>query len=131
MSTRTVTPSRAVDPAEASSVLPAERVSPAADIYETAEHIELVLDVPGLSDKDLRVTVEDEILEIQGAVEPVAFGGLEENFREFPRREYFRRFQLPTEADTTKIDARLRHGVLTLTLGKKEQAKPRQIPIRV
>lgn len=114
-------------------------VTPPVDIYETAEGLTVVADVPGLAQDQLDLSVDNRVLTIKGRVwaEPVATDGnhrtavLRPVLREFEPTGYFRQFTLGEKIDPTRIGAELRHGVLTLRLPFAEKAKPQQITVKV
>lgn len=106
---------------------PARYLLPAVDIYETADGLTVVADVPGVGKDDLDIRVEDNVLTILGRVdrrEP-------ENVvrREFGLASYWRQFTLGDAVDRDRIEANLEQGVLSLRLPKAERARPRQIKI--
>ena len=103
---------------------------PATDVYETADGLTLVAEMPGINADGLAVTVEENVLVIRGTPGPEAEGG-EVLLKEFTAGEFYRAFQLPADYDTEKIEAGLRQGVLTLTLPKSEKLKPRRIEVKV
>ena len=106
--------------------------SPAVDIYETENELVLKADLPEVDLKDIDVRVENQTLTISGE-------------RKFERKEsdkgyhriersygtFQRSFAVPNTFDTEKIGAAFKNGVLTVTLPKKEAAKPRQIKVEV
>ena len=103
---------------------------PAADVYETKDEFVVQLEVPGFAEEELRVEVNDHLLTITG--EPVADKTEEEKtFRLHERlaREFVRRFELPPEADTTKVKATFAAGVLDLHVAKAREPAPTRIPI--
>jgi HSP20 family molecular chaperone IbpA len=103
-------------------------ISPAVDIYETEEGLTLVADVPGLSEKNLNISIDQGILTIEGD----ATAGIGDfQYREFAMTGYWRQFQLPETIDAEKAQAKVKHGVLTLHLPKAEAAKPKRIAISV
>ncbi|MFQ5852226.1 MAG: Hsp20/alpha crystallin family protein [Candidatus Binatia bacterium] len=104
-------------------------VTPPVDIYETQEGLVLLADLPGVSEDDLDVQVEDNLLTIQGKAQHVALG--EAVYREYELIHLFRQFELSEEVDQGRIRAELKHGVLTLHLPKAEKAKPRKIEVKV
>lgn len=104
-------------------------VVPPVDIYETAEGLVLMADLPGVSKDRLEIRVEDDLLTIQGQVQHAAPGT--PLHREYELVQYFRQFELSERVDQSGIGANLKHGVLTLNLPKAEKAKPRQIEVRV
>jgi len=101
-------------------------VSPPVDIFETAEGLTLIADVPGLDDKTLQVHVDQGVLTIEGRA---ASGAGELLYREFAMAGYWRQFQLPESFDAAQATARVVNGVLTLHLPKAESAKPRRIAV--
>lgn len=110
---------------------PRERV-PAADILESASGLTLLLDMPGLDAKAIQVKVENDVLTVQAErkAEPRAEGV---NVRRQERvfGTFARSFALPDTVDATKVEAKYEHGVLTLTLPRREEAKPRVIEVKV
>jgi HSP20 family protein len=104
--------------------------SPAVDIYETENELVLKADLPDVSLKDIDVRVENQTLTIAGERK---FEKDDSN-RGFHRIEraygnFVRSFAVPNTFDTEHISAEYHNGVLSVTLPKKEAAKPRQIKI--
>lgn len=120
-------------PARSENELPATResqlyMSPAVDIFETADGLTVLADVPGVTKDGLDIDVDDKILTIRGSVSvPRREGVISE---EFGMMNYFRQFRLSDEVDQSKINASLDKGVLTLTLPKAEHARPRRIEVK-
>ena len=106
---------------------------PSVDIFETDKH-DLVLraELPGMSREDIEVTVENGTVAIKGEkkLDPVV---KEEHYRRIERAygTFHRSFTLPNTVDASKVTAEYRHGVLTVTLPFKEEAKPRTINVEV
>jgi HSP20 family protein len=99
---------------------------PGADIYETAETVEIRLDMPGVPRDGIQVTLEGDDLLVEGTMpEPV---GEPAGRSRLPRR-YQRLFTLSDVVSREGIRARIRDGVLELTLPKSERVRPRSIPI--
>ena len=106
--------------------------SPAVDIYETENELVLKADLPEVSLKDIDVRMENQTLTIAGERKFEK----EENNKGFHRIErsygnFVRSFAVPNTFDTEKISAEFHNGVLSVTLPKKEAAKPRQVKIEV
>ena len=104
---------------------------PPVDIVETANKDVLVkLDLPEVKRDDIKVTYENDVLTIEGErryVEPVEG---ERHHRVERRYGAFRRsFTVPTAVDATRVEANYQDGVLTVTLPRREEARPRQIQI--
>lgn len=104
-------------------------ITPPVDIYETPEGLVVMADLPGVDNERLDVRVDNHVLTIRGQAHHVASG--EPIYREYELVNYFRQFELSDRVDQAKISADLKYGVLTLNLSKAEEAKPRQIPVRV
>jgi len=104
---------------------------PATDVYETADELTLVAEMPGIRPDGLTVTVEDNVLVIRGVPGREEGAGGEVLLEEFTAGEFYRAFQLPADYDTEKTEASLRQGVLTLRLPKSERLKPRRIEVKV
>jgi HSP20 family protein len=104
-------------------------VTPPADIYETAEGLVVKADLPGVARDGLDLRVENNLLTIRGRVGHAVPG--EPLYREYELVDFFRQFELTDRVDQQKISADLKNGVLTLTLPKAEEAKPRSIEVHV
>src|SRR3954462_15590937 len=109
---------------------PASAFSPAFEVKETTETFVLRADVPGVDEKDLDVAVHNGTLTVSGhrSAEERRDG---ESYALYQRQygSFTRSFALPDMADGERIDAKLVNGVLTLTIAKKAEAKPRRISI--
>lgn len=104
-------------------------VSPPVDIYEVPDGLVVMADVPGVTSEHLDVRVDNHVLTIRG--QAVRAHAAELIYREYELVHYFRQFELSDKVDESKIEADLKHGVLTLTLPKAEEAKPRKIAVAV
>jgi HSP20 family protein len=102
---------------------------PAVDIYESAEALTLVADMPGVGPENLVIDVHDNLLTIRGTVTPE--GDKERMLlQEYGVGDYSREFTLGRTIDQSKIEAGMKNGVLTLTLPKAEAIKPRKITVK-
>lgn len=108
----------------------ARTFAPPVDIYETGNNIVLVADVPGVDDKSLDISVEKNVLTIQGTVSPFSPENHQLSCREYESGDYRRSFTLSGEIDRDKIEATVKNGVLHMTLPKTEQMKVRKIAIK-
>jgi len=104
---------------------------PAVDIFETAEKNVIVkIELPEMKREDIKVTVENNTLTIEGerkfvnASESEKYHRVERGYGAFSRR-----FSVPASIDASKVDAAYQDGVLTVTLPRREESKARQIPI--
>ena len=104
---------------------------PAADIYESEHNITVYADMPGVNDKNVDITLEDDILTLIGHQNDETPDNMELLYSGYCPGIYRRAFVLGTAIDRKKIDAKIKNGVLTLTLPKAEEAKPRKIAINV
>ena len=104
---------------------------PAVDIYEDAQKVVLKLEVPGIDEKDLDVSVEKNTLTVKGE-RKFSSEEKEENFHRIERRygSFYRAFTLPSTVDTENVAASYNAGVLKLELKKKPEAQPKQIEIK-
>ena len=105
---------------------------PAVDIYEDEKKVMLKLEVPGIEEKDLDVSVENNTLTVKGE-RKFESEEKEENFHRIERRygSFYRAFTLPSTVDTEHVQAKYNAGVLKLELQKKPEAQPKQIKINV
>jgi len=117
--------------AEQEKTRPGRYYMPDVDILEFPDHLELTADMPGVSEKDVHVTLEDGVLTIQGTVNAAMYEGLSPLYTEYNVGNYFRQFSLHESIDASGIKATMRTGVLDLLLPKVEAAKPRKIEVAV
>jgi HSP20 family protein len=106
---------------------------PVVDIRETKDAIDVVAELPGMRPEDVEVNVENNILTIAGEKkQEVTESGDGAEYHLIERRcgRFERSFTLPRTVDAEKIEARVEHGLLTITLPKAEAAKPRRVQIR-
>jgi len=104
-------------------------VSPPVDIYEIDDGLMVMADVPGVTQERLEIRVDNHVLTIRGQVPESNIPG--SAYRQYELVSYFRQFELSDKVDESKITADLKHGVLTLSLPKAEEAKPRKIAVAV
>lgn len=104
-------------------------VAPEADIAETKDALILLMDMPGASEKAVRVELEDRVLTISADPGEESEPAMPMARREFCPKGYRRAFQIYADVNADGIQARLKHGVLKLTLPKRSPAQPRQIRV--
>ena len=106
---------------------------PPVDIYQSGEH-ELVLkaEVPDMSRDELDINIENFVLTIKGE-KKASTDVKDEQYHHVERRygSFSRSFSLPTTVDPNKVSAEYKHGVLTVKLPLREEAKPRSIKVDV
>jgi HSP20 family protein len=112
------------------TTIPARVFLPTADIYETQDALCVVLEMPGVEKDNVDVRVEDGVLKIEGRLDFSKYQGLQPLYTEYNVGHYSRSFRLSSKIDHNRIAAELRDGVLSLTLPKVEEAKPRTIQIK-
>jgi HSP20 family protein len=111
------------------ATIPARVFVPSADIYETQDALTVILEMPGVEKSNVDVRVEDGVLSVLGKLDLSKYQGLQPLYIEYNVGHYSRSFQLSSKVDQNKIAAELKDGVLSLTLPKVEQAKPRTIDV--
>jgi HSP20 family molecular chaperone IbpA len=103
---------------------------PRADIYETMEDVVITIDMPGLNEDAIDITLEKNILAINGVSSQNAPDSYSLEFAEYEPGDYERSFRLTDQINREDIQAVYRDGVLKLTLPKAEAAKPRKISVK-
>jgi HSP20 family molecular chaperone IbpA len=111
------------------STIPVRVFVPTADIYETQDALKVVLEMPGVEKGNVDVHVEDGVLNVEGRLDLTKYQGLQPLYTEYNIGHYARSFRLSNKIDQHKIGAELKEGVLSLTLPKVEEAKPRTIQV--
>ena len=105
---------------------------PAVDIYETGDNLVLKAELPGINPEDVEIRVEDNTLYLKGE-RKFEKEVKEENLHRVERSygTFMRNFALPNSIDADKVKAEYENGILTLTMPKREEAKPRTIKINI
>jgi HSP20 family protein len=106
--------------------------APAVDIAEQENEYVVKVELPGVAKEDVKISLESNILTIKGEKKQEK----EEKNKNFHRVErsygsFQRSFTLPSSVKNDKIDAVFNSGILTVTLPKSEEAKPKQIEVKV
>jgi len=107
-------------------------LSPAMDVIEDQEGYTIHMELPGVDQKDLEITMASQVLTIKGE----KGGNKEEKKGKSFRKEswsgsFQRTLPLPNSVDPDKIKADLSKGILTITVPKREEARPKQISVKV
>jgi len=116
--------------------IPAEQTKPGpvftpnVDIFETEQAITLLVDMPGVKTDDLNVDLRDDTPTLTGDVSSDVGAPGEKIYVEYETGRYYRQFSLSEVIAQEKIDAKLKDGVLRLTLPKVEKATPRRIAVQ-
>lgn len=104
--------------------------SPAVDIFENDAAITVLADLPGVRPDNLEIDLRENVLTLMGRVSGPNNAGETPVVREYQPGLFFRQFTLGETIEQSKIDAKLKDGVLRLELPKAEKARPRQITVR-
>lgn len=103
---------------------------PAVDIKEEADKFVLSVDIPGVDPKDVEISMENNVLTIKGSREETLNEDKLTHHRiERIKGSFYRRFTLPDTADAEQVNAKSKHGVLELIIGKKKAVQARKITI--
>ncbi len=101
------------------------------DVYSTEEAVVITAAVPGLEPEDIRISLEDDVLTIEGEAKRPAEEGVTYIIRERAGEGRFhRRLRLNVPVDVEHIEAVFHNGMLTLTLPKAPEARPQTIPVK-
>ena len=105
---------------------------PAINMQEGKDAVSIQAYIPGIDPKEIELTIEDNVLTIKGTRETAA-AGEQTNCH---RRERFsgafsRIVSLPEGLDSEKVDAECKEGILSISVGKAEEKKPKQISVKV
>jgi len=106
--------------------------APPVDVYEDENNITLKIEVPGVDEKDIDVSIENNTLTVRGQ-RRFEKDEKEENFQRVERMygSFTRSFTLPNTADLEQVTAHYDKGVLKVRLAKRAEAKPKQIKVNV
>lgn len=105
---------------------------PSVDIKEEKDKFLVLVDIPGVDPKEVKISWENNELSVQGHREIVKKDE-SENYSRIERNSgtFYRKFSLPDTADSQNIKATSKHGVLEILIPKHEKSKPQQISIEV
>ena len=106
--------------------------TPVVDILEANEHVEIRAEIPGLSEKDVQVSVTDDVLTLKGEKTQES----DENDQKYHRVErsygrFQRSFTLPANLDPEDIKAKFTNGVLIVSIPKAKAVQPKEIQINI
>ena len=106
--------------------------APSLDLYQDKDHVFVKVELPGMKKEEINISLHDGILTISGERKREEKTGEGESFRsETYYGKFHRSVTLPTLVDSTKVKASYKEGILTVTLPKAEEAKPKQIEVSV
>ena len=104
---------------------------PAVDIFEDADGITLVADMPGVSRDRLNVEVDKDMLLVEGDARIDTPDNMEALYADVRSTHYRRSFALSSELETREIAASLKDGVLNLRIPRRAEVRPRKIEVNV
>ncbi len=104
--------------------------TPPIDIHEGPEGLTLEADLPGATERNLRIQLEDNVLSLYAKIDPPVPEGARLVHEEYRLGDFHRSFILSDEVDREQITAELKNGVLRLSLPKAERARTRRIEIK-
>jgi HSP20 family molecular chaperone IbpA len=108
---------------------PARLFLATTDIFEDQSALTVILEMPGVEKSNVDISVEDGVLTIEGRVDFTKYEGMTPVYTEYNVGHYRRSFSLSNKIEQSKITADMKDGVLTVTLPKAEEAKPRRISV--
>jgi len=103
--------------------------SPALDLYQSNDNVVAVLELPGMRKEDIEISLHDETLAIGGERKSSSSNGEKAERTERYVGSFRRTISLPVRVDPSKVSASYRDGLLTVTLPKAEEAKPKRITV--
>jgi len=129
---RTLSRSLAADGAPGSLRSAASGNAPPVNVGRTATSIEVYAFAPGLDAGSIDVTIERGILRISGERKPAQHGNgpVQAYANERTQGRFMRALSLPDEADTSKVEARYRNGVLRVSVALQQTAQPQRITVQ-
>ncbi len=106
--------------------------NPAVDVVEHDDSYVIEAELPGMNKNDIKISVTNDVLTIQGE-KKVEKEDKKKNFHRTERsyRSFSRTFSLPGNVKADKVEAEFNNGVLTVKVPKSEEAKPKQIDVKV
>jgi HSP20 family molecular chaperone IbpA len=109
--------------------IPGRYYVPTADIFETEDALTVILEMPGVEKQHVDIALEEDTLRVEGQIDFSKYQGMEPVYTEYNIGHYARAFTLSGKIDRDGISAQLDDGVLTLTLPKAKESKPRRIAV--
>src|SRR5438309_1568768 len=102
--------------------------TPALDLYQNNDNVVAVVELPGMRKEDIEISLHDGTLTIGGERKAETSDGAAERTERYVGK-FRRSITLPARVDASKVSATYRDGILTVTLPKAEEAKPKQIQV--
>ena len=105
-------------------------VWPPTNLYDTGKELLLRAEVPGLSEKDIQITGNQDTITISAERKVEVPEGYSVHRQERPEVKFSRSFNLPGKVDLEKASASVKNGILSINLPKAPEAQPRQITVK-
>jgi len=105
--------------------------TPALDLYQTVDNVVAVVELPGMRKEDINISLHDGMLTIAGERQSSSGEGESAERTERFSGKFRRSISLPTRVDASKVSATYKEGILTVTLPKAEEAKPKKVEVTV
>jgi HSP20 family protein len=105
--------------------------SPALDLYQNNDNVVAVIELPGMRKEDIEISLHDGTLTISGERKSESSNDEKAERTERYVGKFRRSITLPTRVNANKVRATYRDGILTVTLPKAEEAKPKQIQVTI
>lgn len=105
--------------------------TPALDLYQTNDDVVAVVELPGMRKEDIELSLQDGILTISGERKDETSEDDKTARTERFVGKFRRSISLPTRVNTNQVNATYKDGILTITLPKAEEVKPKQIQVNV
>jgi HSP20 family protein len=106
--------------------------TPAVDLYEDNDHLIVRVELPGMNKESIDISLHEGVLTVAGERKAEELPAGSEAYRS---ERFYGRFQrtldLPKPVEADRVSAHYRDGILTITLPKTEEAKPRQIEVNI
>lgn len=104
---------------------------PRLDVYESPEAYRIAVELPGVNERDVDITLEQGLLRIQGVAGRIGYDGYTLQYAEYEPGAFRRELRVGDGIDNEKIAAQMKDGILYIVLPKRETLKARKINVRV
>ena len=105
--------------------------TPALDLYQNNDNVVAVVELPGMRKEDIDISLHDGMLTIAGERQSTSSEGENAERTERFSGKFRRSITLPTRVDAGKVSATYKDGILTVTLPKAEEAKPKKVEVNI
>ena len=102
---------------------------PRIDVNEEDTHFQVVAELPGVQKENVKIDLNEEVLTISGEAQPTGEGDKRRLVQERRVGAFQRRIALPSTVDHSKVEAKMEHGLLCITLPKSQEAQPKRIAV--